>query len=298
MSGKTIKVFLIDGTASGLRTAEIGLSTTKAIVVPRASLPAASKRDELKRTGVYVLVGQDPDRSSRSLVYVGEGDSVLNRLIKHNSDAKKEFWEQAIVFISKDEYLTKAHIRYLEARFLELAREAKRAGVTNGTGPGAEGLLPESDGVDMEEFLRQARLLLATLGFTFLDPLRSEDVPTAEAPVSNPVFSYEGTGFQARCEFDQDAAQFILKAGSTIRKKTAESASSFTRNLREEWLEAGLLVDQDDESWRLTKDYAFSSPTGAASVVSGGSINGRIAWKLGGQTLAEWEDTRIQVDAE
>lgn len=158
MAGRSIRIFLIDGTASGPRTAELGLSTTKAIVVPRASLSTVGRRSELQKTGVYVLVGSDSDRPGIKKIYVGEGDAILPRLVNHNSDEAKDFWSEAVVFVSKDENLTKAHARYLEARFIALAKEAKRANVANATGPGCEGRLPEPDGVEMEEFIGQARL--------------------------------------------------------------------------------------------------------------------------------------------
>ena len=47
----------------------------------RAALPArqASKREEVRRTGVYLLVGPDQDDPSRALAYVGVGDNVLKR---------------------------------------------------------------------------------------------------------------------------------------------------------------------------------------------------------------------------
>src|SRR5262249_23509585 len=151
--------------ASGLRTAELGLSTIKALVVPRASLSAATKRTEVQRTGVYILIGRDSDKPGVLKVYFGEGDTVLTRLSAHDKDPEKDFWEDAVVFVSKDENLTKAHGRYLESRLIRLANDAKRCTVTNGTQPPEQGKLPEADEVEMEEFITQARLLLGTLGY-------------------------------------------------------------------------------------------------------------------------------------
>ena len=82
---------------------------------------------------MYVLVGGDSDKPGFRKIYIGEGDTILPRLISHNSDDSKDFWSEAVVFVSKDENLTKAHARYLEARLIALAKEAKRATVANGT---------------------------------------------------------------------------------------------------------------------------------------------------------------------
>ena len=109
MAGRTINLFLIDGTPSGLRFAEIGLSTIKALVVPRASLTKFAKRHEATRTGVYMLIGPDDSDNSKQRLYVGEGDSIIKR-IKDDHDAVKDFWTDAIILISKDENLSLIHI--------------------------------------------------------------------------------------------------------------------------------------------------------------------------------------------
>jgi len=104
VAGRSINLFLVDGSASGMRMAEIGLSTIKSVVCPRASLAALGKRSESKRTGVYFLVGSDPAVPDRRKVYIGEGDKIITRINAHDKDEKKEFWTDAILFISKDEH--------------------------------------------------------------------------------------------------------------------------------------------------------------------------------------------------
>lgn len=112
--GRSIRMFLVDGTPTGLIVAEIVNWTGKAIVVPRVSLAAFLKRKEAQNAGVYILSGQDPDDPFRSRVYVGESETVGTRLRQHDSDDQKDFFDRAIVFVSKDENLTKAHARHLE----------------------------------------------------------------------------------------------------------------------------------------------------------------------------------------
>ncbi len=52
----------------------------------------------------------DPDSPTKDRVYVGEGDNVLTRLVKHEGDESKDYWTRSVVS-SKDENLTKAHVR-------------------------------------------------------------------------------------------------------------------------------------------------------------------------------------------
>ena len=78
MTGKTIRIFLADGEPTGILLAEISNWTGKVLVAPRSQLDQLSKREEVWRTGVYLLVGPDPDDPSRALAYIGEGDNVTH----------------------------------------------------------------------------------------------------------------------------------------------------------------------------------------------------------------------------
>src|SRR5690349_3783148 len=114
MNSATIKLFLPRGDAKSLRTAEISNWTGKAIAAPRTEIEDLVKREELDKAGVYILSGTNP-LTGLPHAYIGESDVIRERLKQHKS---KEFWISVIVFVSKDENLTKAHVRYLESRLL------------------------------------------------------------------------------------------------------------------------------------------------------------------------------------
>ena len=74
------------------------------------------------------------------------------RLRQHNSN--KDFWDRVIVPTSKDANLTKAHARYLESRFIDIAKlagkyaEQQRIAVRNVRHHGMDDLkAAEKDGV-------------------------------------------------------------------------------------------------------------------------------------------------------
>lgn len=292
MLGRLIRIFLVDGSASGLRTAELGLSTIKALAAPRASL-MTKQRPEAQKTGIYVLIGPDLNNLGTK-IYVGEGDVVFPRLVSHSKEEDKEFWEHTVVLVSKDENLTKAHVRYLEARLIALAREAKRCTVTNGTAPSEEGKLPDPDRVEMEEFISQARLLLGTLGYDFFEPSRTTNTANPSTEVSLPEFSYSGDGFSASCWVDVENGQFIVKKDSTARVQLAGSMSETYKNLRQQLVDNGVLKNENG-TLRFIQDYAFSAITAAAQVVSGQTVSGRKAWTTASQnkTFADWEDEQL-----
>src|SRR5690625_4186648 len=124
-AGKSVRLFLADGTPGGLLTAEIMNWTGHVVAAPRTALAELLKRREVMRTGVYILLGEDPDSIGGQMAYIGEGDDVSKRLYQHaraEDQRGKDFWDRAIVLTSKDMNLTKAHARYLESHFLTLAR--------------------------------------------------------------------------------------------------------------------------------------------------------------------------------
>src|SRR5258707_9688651 len=163
-TGKSIRIFLVDGTPTGLWTAEITNWTGHVLVAHRIRIQEALSRPEATKTGVYLLVGEE---AGRSIVYVGEGDCIADRVRAHAKDADKEFWERVCLITSKDVNLTKAHVRYLESRLVQIIKENNRALVTNGNEPSPK-VLPEADVSDMEFFVGQLKILLPTVGMDFL----------------------------------------------------------------------------------------------------------------------------------
>jgi hypothetical protein len=164
-SSATIKLFLPRGDGKSLRTAEISNWTGKAIAAPRTELEDLLAREELDKAGVYILLGTDPETGAPR-AYIGEAEVIRDRPKQHRA---KEFWVSAIVFVSKDENLTKAHVRYLESRLLDEAARVNRFGIEQNQAGGSR--LPESDRHDMEVFLERVRQLLPVLGSGILAPI-------------------------------------------------------------------------------------------------------------------------------
>jgi len=82
-TGRTVRLFLADGTPSGLITAEIMNWTGHVLAGARTGLPRFLKRPELDRTGIYFLLGRDPEDPDNAIVYIGESDNVRKRLAQH-----------------------------------------------------------------------------------------------------------------------------------------------------------------------------------------------------------------------
>jgi hypothetical protein len=189
--GKSLRLHLVDGTTDGLQIAEIVNWTGHMMAAPRSKMTALLGRPEVSRTGVYILLGADPENDGGSLAYIGEGDDVGRRLAEHMRT--KDFWDRVAVLTSKDANLTKAHARYLESRFIAMAKHAKRVRLTNGTSPVLLPL-PESDISDMEYFVEQVKLILPRVGFDILRPAANTAgvVAAKLTPVLPPVSDMGG----------------------------------------------------------------------------------------------------------
>lgn len=279
MPSATIKLFLVHGDAKRLRIAELSNWTGKAVAGPRSELDGVLGRDEATKSGVYFLNGIDSD-SGKAAVYVGEAESIRDRLRGH---LDKDFWNHVVFFISKDENLTKAHIRYLEGRLIEQAKSAGRAVVMNDQSSGSK--LPESDREDMEIFLERIHQLMPVLGADALLPIGS--TPPGDAEKQILVCEIKGLKATGRLT----PAGFVVLKGSQAVLKERASAHQYPYTLasRKRLIEDGTLVQEGDHL-KFARDAEFSSPSAAATVVHGGSANGLLAWKSkDGKTLRELE---------
>lgn len=296
-SGKTIRLYLVDGTPTGLQIVELSNWTGKAVVCQRTQLPQLAQRPEAKRTGIYILIGSDPVTPSQECAYIGEGDSVLDRLIRHDQDEEKDFWTSAVIFISKDENLTKAHVRYLEAELIRRALEANRVRLFNKVQP-SDKLLPEPEIADMQSYLEQVELILPVLSFTLLKPvpklIQLQTEPASESADISPVFEMSPVGTKATAR--EVKGEFIVLEGSTARKAALESQTAY-RSLRNQLIdEHRLVLDSDGAHLRFAEDIAFKSPSAAAAVVFGGNQNGPSVWRIQGvgTTYKQWKEARIR----
>ncbi|MDH5613282.1 MAG: GIY-YIG nuclease family protein [Gammaproteobacteria bacterium] len=270
----SIKLFLTKGSASSLRTAEISNWSGKAIACSRTELDELSKREEAIRPGVYFLIGNDIETGEPS-VYVGETEELFNRLKKH---LPKEFWNQAVGFVSKDENLTKAHIKYLEGKLIEIGNKAGKGIIQNNQSSGAK--LPESDQAEMDIFLDKILKLLPVLGTSLFS------IPEVSTKKVDDRLICKIKGLTAYGNRTDNG--FIVYKDSEAVPEDRPSATR-GRVRRKLLVDKGILVKQNDR-FVFSRDHEFTSPSLAAAAVRGGASNGLTAWKTkSGKSLKELE---------
>lgn len=283
--GKSIELFLVNGTADSLIIAELSNWNGKAIKIPRIEVSSCD-REDITQAGVYFLFCKEDDGSDS--VYIGEAENVKDRLVQHlrdyQSEKEKHYWNTAVIFIGRD--LNKALIRYLENRFVEIARTSKRYLVlTKNTYRNT--VMKESQVAVMEEFVDNVKILINALGYKVLEPF-------AQVDLSGTTFDDELlyiTSGSVNASGKVTAEGFVVFAGAAINEKTSiKSLSSGMQKQRQK------LFDSDKVQNLVTiEDILFSSSSAAADFILGYSVSGPRTWKdKDGRSLKEIESSDIK----
>lgn len=290
--GRTIQLFLVDGKPTGLRKATIHGWTGLLFVSGASAFGDLTARDEVDRTGIYILSGPDPEKAGATRTYIGSGNSVAERI--KQSAIKRDFWETAITITTSDDDLSKGHAEYLEARLIEQAAQAGRVTLDNGTQPDtSRRRLPEADVANMEQFLSNLRIILPVIGLDMLKPQ-----PRAVTQTAKPVDERtEGeVQFEIRHKSGvkatavEEDGEFVVLEGSEALTETGYVQQSYG-SLKEKLISDGILVADGNQKLRFTKPWSFNSPSAAAAVVLDRNSNGRLEWKVKGskQTYYDWQ---------
>lgn len=296
--GKSIRIYLADATVSGIRYAELVNWTGQAIACPRNRLNELANWPEASKPGVYLLF-EARLGDSKPLAYIGESENVADRLTNH--DRQKEFWNEVVVFSSKDENLTKAHVKFLESTLVGLAKQSERYELENGNTP-TESSLPRADRDAMAEFVENIRMVLGTLGYPILEPLLrqppsvrpSSQEPVTEALQTKPTIDllFRVNDLVAYGAVTDEG--FVLKKGSHLSRANTDSAATKIVNLKEQLQAEGRLVPEGSHLL-LTEDILVSSSSYAAVMVAGTSRSGPQSWITpDGRTLKALEDAALQ----
>lgn len=277
--GKVIELFLVNGTADSLITAELSNWNGMAVKIPRVELSSCNN-DDITKPGVYFLFCKEDDGSDS--VYIGEAENVQERLKQHVRDYQSEketyYWNTAVIFVGRD--LNKAMIRYLENQFVQIARESKRYLVlTKNTYQNT--VLKESQKAVMEEFIDNVKTLINALGYKVLEPLVQADLQSRK--IDDEVLYITSGSVNARGMVTSEG--FVVLSGTTVNETTAQSLSPGMLKLRKDLLDSTKV-----ENLTTIEDILFSSSSAAADFVLGYSASGPRSWKAkNGRTLKEIE---------
>jgi predicted GIY-YIG superfamily endonuclease len=278
---KTIQIFLPSGEPHGIRIAEITTRIVQVLEVPRSLLADFLAMEQSSQVGVYVLAGEETGDDDRR-VYVGQSGDLRARLAQHHQ--KKDFWQRALVLISRTNSLTQTHALFLEWHALQQLRKVGRFRDENGTS-GSRPHTPAPLEADCMEIFETGSTLFSTLGFPLFDPLAT--AKEAENLAELFFCRSPGAGVDGRGLYTPEG--FVVLAGSVGRLENVPSIQGTNDGrVRERLIAAGVMEVSEAGTITFPRDHLFRSPSSAASALLGRTANGWREWKNAqGRTLSQ-----------
>lgn len=294
---------MLTGDPAGLRKISKSDSQVTAVVLQRKDLLAQLRAQpslQLDRPGVYLLWNED--HHSAPQVYIGESESISQRLSDHLSSKQKDFWTWAVAFISESVRLHKAHIQQVEQKLIQRANNVQGLQVINSAKRKPSRLSDEMM-MDIQRYLNDIDLMLPLAGVHCFSASYRQATPPQEkqqATETNPLPLKANTqppslflkckGIVAKAY--ETESGFMVVAGSQVTSETVPSAPDRTLKIRASLVQQGI-IDNRNNPWVFTCDHEFKTPSAAADVICGRNENGREAWKTqDGTTLKQLQATR------
>ena len=177
----TLKLFMPNGDANALKIINKMNWTGLGVEISREAWPKHRNRDELKQAGVYILVGYKDGDDLPSL-HIGQGDTIKSRIDKHYKN--KHFWDRALIFISSNQGLNRAHIIWLEWALIQQAQSVGRCKLDNTATPNKPRLTP-SEQADTHEFLSEMLSILPLVEITVFEVPKKIEQPEGSSSKAN-----------------------------------------------------------------------------------------------------------------
>lgn len=274
--GKSLKIFMMDGYVTGRWICTLAGRTTKAYRIPRVLYKKCCDIEELKKPAVYLLFGDEVD-SERPVVYIGETEDAYTRLKDHED--KKDYWNEAVVFISQDDHFNKAHVKYLEGRLYDIASEVDRYTIKNTQKPTSASIAIDEQ-AEMEDFIDNIIVLTYGMGHKVFEHLIKKEDNT-DCVVDKQIFYIKTKTVDAK--MIRTTEGYVVLKGSKIKESDTKSTPSWAKKRRNELIKDGTIQDGI-----FMRDTLFLSPSGASDLVTGNNTSGNKMWKTAeGVTLGE-----------
>ena len=176
--------------------------------------------------------------------------------------------------------------KYLEGNIIEKTRTINRFEVDNQQSSGAH--LPEPATAEMNIFLSKIEQLLPVLGQDFLKPISKAEVTSENDILHCEIKKLRANGRQTENGF------VVLEGSEAVLVERASTKKYPYPSILRKKLIAEDVLKESQERLVFEKDYEFSSPSAAASVIHGGHANGLTSWKdSNGISLKQAEEKEV-----
>ena len=277
MASLTVHTKLLDQTLEGARIIDMGSTKTcQCFVLPRDEVSDVGKKfPSFKQYAFYILLGYD--KGGKPMAYIGQTNDFTNRVIDHKQ--KKDFWDKALVFVSKADEIYASEVLYLEFLGWRKAKDAKNFVIEN-TKDIIEPSLSTDKKNDMELFFDEIQFLTRFYGCDVFDSPKAK--PISQSKGEEFYFKITKNDVDATIMYYPDSKTFILKKDSLIAYEDSPSCPPAAKKLREEIRNNSNLSKKNGNTLLILSDIDITSekrmPSHPASVIAGTSRQGTTAF--------------------
>lgn len=273
MSQISINTILLDGSLEGPRKVDMGVSRNCIMfVLPRPCIPSVTDEQLLHQHCFYILLGDD--ELGRPKAYIGQSYDFLARVKDHQ--ARKEFWDTALVFVSKTDEIFASEVAYLEYCGITAARKLENYNLDENKQIPKKPKISSNQESGMELFFKDIRLLTRFYNdcclFESFEP-RQKEAPVEVSHEFN--MCLPSKGIKARIRYYETSGRFILLKGSIVTSETGPSLRDSIAKKREAAFKSSS-CSRKGTLCEFVKDYDLqvTSPSGAAVFCAGTARNG------------------------
>lgn len=273
----TVYTKLLDKTLEGARIIDMGSTKTcQCYVLPYEEVAKVGKDYLTNKYAFYILLGIDEFR--RPMAYIGQTNDFTVRVNDHKQ--KKNWWNTALVFVSKADEIFASEVMYLEYLGWKMATNANNYIIAN-TKPIKEPGLSEDKKNDMELFFEEIHFLTRFYGCNVFErhpSTRQEETEYVVFYMQKPKVGIDATVF-----YFPITKTYILKAGSKIRYNDLPNGSKESHLIREVIKADNSMSKKDGDLLVMLKDIDITSndrtPSGTTGVINGGADQGTTSLK-------------------
>lgn len=264
MIEQVVTLILKNGNAQGILECQIDEWYGISYKIPRNKIREAKDLDYINNTGVYILFGEEAE-TSKKIAYIGETEKIYERIKKHNIET--DFWNECIVFMSENNSLNKAHIKYIENELYNIAKEANRFEIRNDTVP-TRSSLGSADEIRAKKFVEKIKIITPLIGYKLFDRVITEEQSTNDNLL---YLTINGINYAKGMMTDEG---FVILKGSKLRENISGSLSKSLVNYCERERNSTDIIDGI-----FVDDHLCSTPSMAAVLILGRNSDGYNEWK-------------------
>lgn len=265
MNQNVITMILKNDNPTGIIQANVDEWIGVSYKIPRNKIKEAKELKNIDNSGVYILFGID-EETGENRAYIGEAEDIYSRLLQHYK--LKEFWTECIVFISQDNSLNKAHIKYIENKLYEKAYKTERYKIENDNRP-TKSSLDDADEIRAIKFYEKIKMLTSMYGYRIFDEIVDKENKIEE----DKILYLTNNKIQYAKGIITDEGFVILK-GSRIKEGISTSISPSLLNFAERERDSNDIINGE-----FVRNHLCSSPSMAGVVILGRNCNGYDEWK-------------------